>query len=172
MLLLLVQASALFAVLGSVVMEFTKPKIARRQIALQLVAEVKRNLDYLKKIEEVIKAAEGGQRLNMSHAEYLITNIWDDRFRHYMKEQPILVYQIDRHKSLEELYQMAKHDLPAALKTGGVYESVAGPGTAAEIVAWAIHWGSCFVEFQSRPFYSLMLENSQDYFRAKLKGIA
>jgi hypothetical protein len=38
-----------------------------------------------------------------------------------MKEQPILVYQIDWHKSLEELYQMAKHDLPAALKTGCAY---------------------------------------------------
>jgi hypothetical protein len=160
---------AIFALLGSVVMEFMKPKIAKRQIALQLVAEVKRNLDYLKKVEEVIKASAGGEPLNMPHAEYLISNVWDDRFRHYMKEQPILVYQIDRHKSLDELYQMAKDDLPAALKQDGKYESVVGAGTAAEIVAWAIHWGSCFVEFQSRPF---LLESSQDYFRTKLKGIA
>ncbi|HTF71135.1 MAG TPA: hypothetical protein VK638_51555 [Edaphobacter sp.] len=163
---------ALFAVLGSVVMEFIKPKIARRQIALQLMAEVKRNLDYLKKVDDVIKASSEGEQLNVHHAEYLISNVWDDRFRHYMKDQPILVYQIDRHKSLEELYQMAKVDLPAALIKGDVYESIAGPGTAAEIVTWAIHWGSCFVEFQSRPFYSQMLESSQDYFRAKLKGIA
>jgi hypothetical protein len=163
---------AVFALLGSVVMEFINPKIARRQIALQLVAEVKRNLDYLKKVEEVIKTATDGGKMNMPHAEYLISNVWDDRFRHYMKEQPILVYQIDRHKSLEELYQMAKVDLPVALKQGGIYESIGGPGTAADIVMWAIHWGSCFVEFQIRPFYSLMLESSQDYFRAKLKGIA
>ena len=163
---------ALFAIIGSVVMEFVKPKIARRQIALQLVAEVKRNLDYLKKAEDVIKAAPNGEPMNMPHMDYVISNVWDDRFRHYMKEQPIFVYQIDRHKSLEELYQMAKVDLPAALKQGGVYESIGGPGTAADIVMWAIHWGSCFVEFQSKPFYSQMLESSQDYFRAKLKGIA
>jgi hypothetical protein len=162
---------ALLAVLGSVVMEFIKPKIARRQISLQLVAEVKRNLGYLKKVEEVIKAAANGEPLNMAHAEYLISNVWDERFRYYMKEQPIFVYQIDRQKTLEEMYQMAKHDLPAALKQGGKYESIGGTGTAADIVMWAIHWGSCFVAFKSKPFYSQMMQSSQDYFRAKLKGI-
>lgn len=162
---------ALFAVLGGVVMEFVKPRIAKREVELQLVAEVKRNLAHLNKVEQVIKTASDGGKMNMPHAEYLITNVWDDRYRHYIKEQPIFVYQIDRQKSLGEMYQMVKHDLPAALKTGGVYESIAGPGTAAEIVMWAIHWGSCFVEFHSKPWYAQMLESSQDYFRAKLKGV-
>ena len=83
--------------------------------------------------------------------------------------EPILVYEIDRNKSLEQFYQMAKTELPAAIRQGGVCESIACPGTSEEIVEWAIHWGSSFVKFQNRPV-RMRLDDWFDDFNDKFKS--
>jgi hypothetical protein len=153
--LIAASVGAVFGIGGNIAMEFLKPRIAKRSLKREIIAqlsdEIKRNLKHLNSVRDVIQAAEKGEPMNYEHAHYLISNVWDDRFRHYLADEPIMVYEIDRNKSLEEFYQLAKLDLNAAIIKGGISESVAGPGTAAEIVEWAIHWGSSFIRFHNRP---------------------
>jgi hypothetical protein len=65
---------------------------------------------------------------------------------------------------------MAITVLPAAVETGGICESIAGPGTAAEIVDWAIHLGSSFIRFQNRPL-RFRFDDWRDESRQKIKDM-
>jgi hypothetical protein len=165
---------AILGIAGNVTMEFLKPRIgnfvSRQEVSKQLVIEVTRNLSYLEKVRILLRAANRGEAMNKEHAKYLLSNIWDDRYRHYLADKPILVFEIDRHKQLREFYQMASADLPSAIAKGGVCESVAGPGTASEIIEWVMHWGEMFVTFQSRPLklrLKFWWEDRMDRWRAK-----
>jgi hypothetical protein len=53
---------------------------------------------------------------------------------------------------IQELFEegTARKTVAYGTKKGGVCESVAGPGTAGEIVEWSIHWGTSFISFQNR----------------------
>jgi hypothetical protein len=145
---------AVFGVGGNIMMEMLKPKISkgssRREVVAQLVTEVRRNREHLESIRKALEEGENDKSKN--HALYVLNHIWDDRYRYYKKEQPILVYEIDRHKSLDDFYYMCKTDLPNAIRAGGkINSTVSGPASSSQqLVEYADHIGSLFIERNTR----------------------
>ncbi len=103
--LIAASVGAVFGIGGNIMMEFIKPRIAKRslkrEITAQLIGEIKRNIKHLKDVRAVIQATKNGSPMNVEHALYLLSNIWDDRYQHYVADQPILIWEIDRNKSIE-----------------------------------------------------------------------
>jgi hypothetical protein len=150
---------ALFAIIGSVVMEFMKPKIAKRalkrEITAQLVGEVEDNLRPLREVREILKEDEILATKNYFRIVTILKRVADERYREYLETHKILIYEIDHAKNLDNFYDLSKKQLPSSMERYGrqFASSRDEMGSPASLVEHAIHVGTWFVTFQTEPMY-------------------
>jgi hypothetical protein len=116
---------ALFGIVSGLLMEIIKPAVQhfflKRRIRPQLMAEIDLHLEKVKVI--VGDKAQPSEEIIMAHTFYLTRVIDQSRFRYYLEEEPLAVYDIDGGKHLQNFYDTFQNEIPelkALVNTGEV----------------------------------------------------
>lgn len=105
---------AVFGIVSGSLMEIFKPAIQhfflKRRIRPQLKSELELNLEKVKVI--VGDKAQPSDEIIMAHTFYLTRVIDQSRFRYYLDEEPLAIYDIDGGKHLQNFYDTFRSEIP------------------------------------------------------------
>jgi hypothetical protein len=110
----IVISAAVGAVFGggtSVLMEFVKPSISKRQLkkgmVVHLIAEAMDALQAIEACQRIFSAVEDVERsgaVALAFAEFQLHDHFGERYEHYFNEQKIATHEIDRQMLLRTFY--------------------------------------------------------------------
>jgi hypothetical protein len=111
--------SAVVGMLSGSLMEMIKPYLGRAVIKSkmtpQLIDELRQNLRILETIEGVTYESSSDPH-DVDRFTYYLAQISDARFRYYLANQTLAVYEADRTKSLQKFYELATKDIPGIIE--------------------------------------------------------
>jgi hypothetical protein len=108
---------AVFGILSGSVMEVLKPLISRRVVAAQvkpqLIEELKRNLEKIGDVDRWDQSK--ADKSIIAFANYLTRIIDQSKYSHYIVEEPLVIFDLDRDKWLASFYATVANGLPVQL---------------------------------------------------------